>query len=206
MRRANGAWMVGIVAMALTVLGCGQAGSTDSATASTSITVTVPADTSSSSSSFPVSTSSSTTTAAPTTVAPTESSPDELMPTFRADGPSGSGCSPGGGDLPDGWWFGERTTPIGGDVGFDLACYYVDAAADAEAAARDDVALGGFYIVNDNPTIRTVTVSPSVTAQCLSIDGVLGDCDVAQVNEGFRSIWIQVVDGEVVRVIEQLLP
>lgn len=194
--------MVGIAAMALTVLGCGQDGSTDSTAASTSTTVTTVAPATSTS----TTSSTMTTSAAPTTVATTVPSPDELMPTFHTTGPSGSGCSPGGGDLPDGWWFGERTTPIGGDVGFDLACYYVDAAADAEAAARDDVALGGFYIVNDNPTIRTVPVSPAATAQCLSTDGVLGDCDVAQVNEGFRSIWIRVVHGAVVRVVEQLLP
>ncbi|MDE0804660.1 MAG: hypothetical protein OSA99_15230 [Acidimicrobiales bacterium] len=133
------------------------------------------------------------------------SSGDEA-PSFHPAGPAGSGCSPGAGDLPDGWWFGERATPIGDDVGFDLACYYIDAAADAEAAARGDEAIGGFYIVNDNPTIRTVPVSPTATTQCLTIDGVLEGCDMARVNDGFRSIWIQVADGAVVRVIEQLLP
>lgn len=193
-----------VAALAVAMLGCGGDGESagDDAAPSTTAATT----TSSSPPSSPTTAASTTTGAAPTTVASTVPSPDDLMPTFHSAGPSGSGCRPGGGALSYGWWFGERTTPIGADVGFDLACYYVDAAADAEATARDDVALGGFYIVNDNPTIRTVPVSPAATAQCLSIDGVLGDCDLAQVNDGFRSIWIRVVDGAVVRVVEQLLP
>ncbi|WP_436793823.1 hypothetical protein [Actinospongicola halichondriae] len=191
MRTAGGKWMVGVAVAAMAVLGCASDDApADVAAPSTSVTS--------------ISTTTTTTTIVSTTTS--SSVQEDESPTFRATGPSGSGCTPGGDTLPDGWWFGERTTPIGSDVGFDLACYYADAAADAEAAARDDVAVGGFYIVNDNPQVRTVPVSPTATAQCLSIDGVLGGCDVDQVNEGFRSIWIEVRDGVVVRVIEQLLP
>ena len=205
MRVAGGTWMIGIAAMAMAVLGCGS-DDDSGAVSATSITSPSSAAPSGTAESDVTSSSADSTTSTSTTVGTSVPSPGDEEPTLHAAGPSGSGCSPGGSELPDGWWFGERATPIGDDVGFDLACYYIDAAADAEAAARSDEAIGGFYIVNDNPTIRTVPVSPTATAQCLTIDGVLEGCDMARVNDGFRSIWIQVTDGVVVRVIEQLLP
>lgn len=206
MRVAGGTWMIGIAAMAMAVLGCGS-DDDSGAVSATSITSpsTAPSGTAESDVTSPGD-GATTSTSSSTTVGTSVPSPGDEEPTLHAAGPSGSGCSPGGSELPDGWWFGERATPIGDDVGFDLACYYIDAAADAEAAARGDEAIGGFYIVNDNPTIRTVPVSPTATTQCLTIDGVLEGCDMARVNDGFRSIWIQVADGAVVRVIEQLLP
>src|SRR5687768_8449058 len=54
-----------------------------------------------------------------TTVASPEALGDE--PPTHDDGPDGSGCSPGEGELPDGWWYGTIAASPGEALTFDLA-------------------------------------------------------------------------------------
>lgn len=149
------------------------------------------------------------TTAAPTTA------PVDLgdAPPFHDDRASGSGCTPGTGPLPDGWWY---TTPpltfdaVAGAYTFDLACYYVGAAAEAEAARRGDEVNNDYYVVNDNPTLRTLPLAAGATASCVELGaGVLEvECAPADIPDPVTpwAVWLRVVDGEIDRLVEQYAP
>jgi hypothetical protein len=128
-------------------------------------------------------------------------------PPTNADGPDGSGCSPGEGELPDGWWYGTIAASPGEALTFDLACWYTGDAAVAEAARRGEEAPNDFYVVNDNPAERVVAIAPDATASCVEIEQGLEmvDCAPADV-AGDWGIWIRVVDGEADRIIEQYVP
>ena len=75
-----------------------------------------------------VTTPPSTTTITPTTTTTTTPAPATsalgALPAIDGYGPVGSGCTPGPGALPDGWWFGEAPVPprAGTSFQFDLAC------------------------------------------------------------------------------------
>jgi hypothetical protein len=134
------------------------------------------------------------------TVAPL---PDE--PPFSDDGASGSGCAPGAGDLPDGWWYGLVDGEVTDELRFDLACYYVGAAAEAEAASRGDEVNNDYYVVNENEQLRTVPVAGGATARCVEPEGAdLVDCAPGDV--GGEAVWLRVQDGEVDRILEQYAP
>jgi hypothetical protein len=120
---------------------------------------------------------------------------------------SGSGCRPGGDALPDGWWYGYLDGPVGTDLTFDLACYYIGAAAEAEAASRGDEVNDDYYVVNDNPLLRTVPVADETTASCVDLASDLEEvaCTPADV-AGPWAVWLRVQDGEVNRIWEQYAP
>lgn len=152
------------------------------------------------------STSQATTTSSTATTTTSGTLPDE--PPFHDDSASGSGCTPGPGVLPDGWWYGTLDGPVAGDVTFDLACYYVGAAAEAEAASRGDEVNNDYYVVNDNPTLRTMPVTDDATASCVELGAGVEqvDCAPTDVDGEMWAVWLRVQDGEVDRIVEQYAP
>jgi hypothetical protein len=129
-------------------------------------------------------------------------------PPIDEEGPSGSGCTPGDADvLPDGWWYGRLVVPPGEGLDFDLACYYVGAAAEAIAAERGDEVSNDYYVVDDNPAVRPLTIASGATASCVQLETTLEmvDCTPPDV-DGEWALWIRVVDGEVDRMVEQYAP
>ena len=131
--------------------------------------------------------------------------PDE--PPFRDDAASGSGCTPGGDDLPDGWWYGSLESPPGDDLTVDLACYYSGAAAEAEAASRGDEVNNDYYVVNDNPQLRTLPVADGATASCVDLATIPQGFDCAPEDAaGDWAVWLRVHDGAVDRIVEQYAP
>jgi hypothetical protein len=152
--------------------------------------------------------SSTTTSTAPpssTTNGGEATLPEE--PPIREDAVSGSGCTPGPGELPSGWWYGTIDGAPDGTLRFDLACYYVGAAAEEEATTRGDEVNNDYYVVNDNAQVRTVAVADDATASCVQL-GAGVESTPCEPNEvaGDWAVWIRVQDGEVDRIIEQYAP
>jgi hypothetical protein len=134
--------------------------------------------------------------------------------------PNGSGCSPPGDVLPDGIWFGFAEVVTGGEITFDLGCYFSEPAASA-AAAEDgygDVE-EGFYVRNQNPKVFAVPIAP--TAQAWWIDGAPGATKFPQAIslESWPSpdsylpcpgdscaVWLYVNGGSATGIVEQFLP
>jgi hypothetical protein len=145
--------------------------------------------------------------AAPTTVAPAPAGPLGDEPPRREDGPSGSGCAPGPASLPDGWWYGNLHGSVGHEVTFDLACYYIGAAAEKEAADRGQQVDDDFYIVNDQSTLRTLALKPAATAACVTPGGGLtsAPCSPNDV-KGQWAVWLRVQNHAVDRIVEQYSP
>jgi hypothetical protein len=150
---------------------------------------------------------------APSTTTPGTGPPDlGETPPFHDDRASGSGCTPGAGELPDGWWYASSlTADLGaGTVTFDLACYYVGAAAEAEAASRGDEVDDDHYVVDDNPTLRTVPVGAGATASCVELGAGVSDvaCEPSDIPDPETpwAVWLRVVGGEVDRLVEQYAP
>ena len=79
-----------------------------------------------------------------------------------SEGAGGSGCAPVSTSLSDGIWFGFVTAKSDTSITFDLACYFFGTIAVAEAANDGVVDEDEIYIRNANPTMRTITVDPSV--------------------------------------------
>lgn len=151
-----------------------------------------------------------TTEATTTTVESTTSTTAALTeePPLLDDAASGNGCTPGEGEeLTDGWWYGTLTSPVTDEVVFDLACYYVGAAAEAEAASRGDEVNNDYYVVNDNPRLRALTVTEDATASCVALGAGLAmvDCSPSEV-AGDWALWLRVRDGDVDRIVEQYAP
>lgn len=128
---------------------------------------------------------------------------------------SGSGCTPGTEQLPDGEWFGYVTQAEPEDVLFDLACWFSGIAA-ADAAAEDGEESpppNDYYIRNESDVTRIVPVDPGATVDQLVFSGP----DTTSVAydewaEGWSSrdfqpgIWITITDGAVTTIVEQYQP
>ncbi len=173
----------------------------------------------------PTTTLPTTTTGAPTTTTqapmiyvvdgPGLYPPDPLP---GSAGASGSGCSPGTGDLPDGVWFGyvRAVGPL--SVEFDLGCFFFGDIAWEVAAAAGEEAPNDFYIMNSNPALRIVPVAPGTPAWTLGADSSAGLQEIAYEEwppDGFTytpcpgefcSVWLYVNGGEATAVVEQYLP
>jgi len=143
-----------------------------------------------------------------------------------------NGCSGGTAPtiLPDDTYFGyvQRLDTVSGAMAFDLACFYTGDEANQQAAARgDEVPVpNDVYIVNDNTTIRNLTVDPSAKLKlidwnqcCDPTPGAdLDDFASALGNDAFveaggRSYagslspyWVTIENGIVTRIEEQFLP
>lgn len=163
---------------------------------------------------------STSTTGVTTTVPPATTStspPPTSPPTTFADGPSGSGCSPGdAAGLPEGEWFGfvEATSATG--IEFDLACWFTgQAAVDASAEdGEESPPPNDYYVRNENTLTRSLPVSPEVPVVWYP-DGdptteTVVDFEVwaeAVVGRGFMfGVWLDVIDGEVHEIREQWVP
>lgn len=140
--------------------------------------------------------------------------PPESM---SGDGASGSGCSPGGGSLPAGVWFGYVTAANATSVQFDLACWYFGEIAWDVAATYGDTAENDYYIVNQNPTLRSVPVTSGaivhhIDAASIGHDPIsytewlLGPPGYLECPFGYCPLWLYVNDGEVTEIVEQYVP
>ncbi|MCB2223531.1 MAG: hypothetical protein KQH83_05075 [Actinobacteria bacterium] len=167
------------------------------------------------------------TTAAPattTTAAPPPSHTYEIddsdffpIPEPGSNGAHGSGCVVPGGSmtLTDGIWFGFATTHAGGEIGFDLACFFTGQAA-IDAATEDGEEAFDFYIRNNNPTIRQVPLASD--ARVFYVDGatinMLETTPAAWPTASsylpctgqYCSVWLYVNDGVATGMVEQYLP
>ena len=149
-----------------------------------------------------------TTTSPPATQPPPPSSQFGQYPTYSDSDASGSGCTPGEGPLPDGWWYGRAMTSVqpGNSFDFDLACFYVGQAAQDAAAENGDEA-GDVYITNTNPTLRSVALASNATMRCVNFDSPdgEGDCQPGTIPREF-GIWVRVDGGTATRIVEQFTP
>lgn len=84
--------------------------------------------------------------------------PPERATAMNDDGTAGSGCTPGGGDLPDGVWYGQVREWDGRAARFDLMCvFHPDSERGGGRPA--DAPVGGYATANDNDALRTVPVA-----------------------------------------------
>jgi hypothetical protein len=175
-----------------------EAGETTAAAVTTTpsiVTITVPPGTST--------TIPATTTTSPTTTVP--------------EGPSGSGCTPGDATtLPEGEWFGLVVSASASGIEFDLACMFSGEAA-AIAAAEDGEESpppNDYYVRNDNPLVRFLPVSPAVEVTWYPTGDPTSEVTVTfpEWDDGvttrglFFGVWLDVIDGEVLRIREQWVP
>jgi hypothetical protein len=198
----------------------------DAATTTTAPPATTTATTAVTTTSAPTTTvPASTSTAVTTTLAPTTTTavpylidPADLFPdVFGAPGdPHGSGCVVGADVLPAGVWFGFAKAVTGGNITFDLACFYTGDAA-AAAAIADGEEVMDFYIRNQNPKVYIVPISPS--AEVWYVDMISGpdpaplplaswptaDSYVPCPGD-YCAVWLYVNGGVATGIVEQYLP
>ncbi len=193
MRRSWAAPLVALMTVAVLGAGCSDDDNAGDATTTTEGTTTT-------------TTVETTTTSAESTTTTTEGLPDE--PPRREDAASGSGCAPGAGALPDGWWYGSVDGPAADkQLSFDLACYYIGAAAEAEAASRGDEVSNDYYIVDETTQVRVVPVSGDATGSCVELQSTLEMVECAPEDvAGDWGVWIRVFGGTVDRLVEQYAP
>ncbi|MEN8238934.1 MAG: hypothetical protein ABFR53_07010 [Actinomycetota bacterium] len=144
---------------------------------------------------------------------------DSLYPpeSLSSDGASGSGCSPGSGALPSGVWFGYATAGNATSLQFDLACWYFGDLAWEIAATYGETAENDYYVVNQNPTLRTVPVATGAIVHHINASSTAHDpmayADWLLEPEGYLScpfdfcpLWLYVNGGEVTEILEQYVP
>ncbi len=138
--------------------------------------------------------------------------------TTQPDSPSGSGCTPGDAvTLPEGEWYGVVVSASQSGIEFDLACWFEGESA-VEAAAEDGAESpppNDYYVRDDNPQIRSLPVSPDTEVTWYPNPGdptseivvAFADWvdDVTARGLGYAA-WLDVIDGEVVRIREQWVP
>jgi len=105
-------------------------------------------------------------------------------------------------------------------VRFDLAYFYTGARAASEAAERGGEATDGYYIVNDNPRLRTLPLADEVEVEYVPVGNC---CDVqpGSIDAWLEAVlatnptdyagtdvpwWITVEGGAITRIEEQYLP
>jgi hypothetical protein len=106
-------------------------------------------------------------------------------------------------------------------VRFDLAYFYQGQRAEREAAERGDEVVSGYYIVNDNPRLRTLAVADDVEVEYIPQSGC---CELQpwDIDSWFEAIglstnpgdypgknvpwWFTVEGGQVTRIEQQYLP
>lgn len=200
---------------------------TTAAIATTSISTTVAPSTTETAATSSTSTTgaATTTTTATTTTVPSIVYTPELPvnlyppgPLVGSDGASGSGCSPGGGPLPSGVWFG-LANGIGPDsVELDLACFYFGDIAYTEGAVDGEEVNNDYYIRNVNPTMRSVPLmDPTVwTLGDLSgggepfaisyADWPMPGNNYVDCPSDWCTVWLYVNNGVITDIVEQYLP
>ena len=113
-------------------------------------------------------------------------------------GATGSGCSPGTEELPDGAWFGDILSKTDIDIRFDLACLYWEPDRDPD-----------FSIENVNPTVREIEVSSETPILAQPEFGEFQEIAFRDWTEpcatrfGFPCpVWIYINDGRVTFISE----
>ena len=157
------------------------------------------------------------TTAGPSTISTTMATTTAAPPsTTMPDGPSGSGCTPGDTvALPEGEWYGVVVSASPSGIEFDLACWFTGEPA-VEAAAED-----GAEPPRTTTTCGTTTPrfgrsrSPRrpkssgtrpVTRHRKSIVTFADWVDGVTSRGLLFGVWLDVIDGEVLRIREQWVP
>ena len=132
---------------------------------------------------------------------------------IAADGAMGSGCAPGSSTLPDGVWFGFAESWSTASIKFDLACWYSGTVAENKAAARGDEVNNDYYLINDNPTLRTVPVNGNVPAKkagwedgVFTLNQVIADPGGSLPTSHPYPVWLYVNDGKVTALVVQYIP
>jgi len=134
-------------------------------------------------------------------------------------------AAPAGDVLPDERYFVYAKAVSEGAVGpeltFDLAYYLTDEAAQEAAAEHNEEVTDGYYIVNDNPKLRTMALSPDATVRYVpegtcckpkagNLDAwsaaVNGTAQTDYPNMEATGWWIGVEGGEIVRITQQWVP
>ena len=193
------------------------------ATPTTSSTLPTPATTS---------TSSTTTTAVTTTTTAEVPSSGPFVvvwedltlappsPLAGSEGASGSGCEPGGDELPDGIWFGYLLAedPSNATIDFDLACLYFGEPAWTEAAEEGEEANNDLWIVNQSDKIRTLEYPAKATVWTITGDPTEGHFPRLLITEWPEAsayldcpgkncgVWLYINDGHFNNIVEQYVP
>ena len=144
------------------------------------------------------------TTAPPATAGGATEEPSEL----------GDSDDTGRSELEDGRHFGFwETFEIGDTIAygeFDLAQLLTGAAAEAAAAERGDEVNNDYYIVNDNPRLRTLIAEGDTVVRVLEggtpdlMDTNVADFAVERSPEA--GFWVTIEDGIVTEIEQQFVP
>ena len=125
----------------------------------------------------------------------------------------GSGCTPGVNSLPDGVWFGFVSAWSTSQVAFDMACWWTEPGAGVQAAARGDEVNNDYYITNDNPTVRLITVAGDIPAKkagwedgIFTLTQVIADPGGSLPTNAPYPAWIYVNGGVVTQLAVQYIP
>ena len=198
-------FLVLLVGVTLVVAACGDG--EESGTTSTSTTIP------------PV----TTTTAAPTTTTTSPSTTSTLGPTTTTDTvidtnalAEGSGCTPGGGSLPDGEWYGLVVSRSDDSLEFDLACWFTGDGAVLAAAedGEESPPPNDYYVRNANPETRDVPVGSDIEVVFYP-DGDPTNEDTVSYEEwdalvaqrGYElGVWLEVEEGLITEIREQWVP
>lgn len=144
----------------------------------------------------------------------------ETTPTETVDpsvaAPAGAGCDPGTGALTDGRWYGTVVSLTTDELELDIACWFIgeDAAMAAEEDGEESPPPNDYYVRDEDDATSTVPVAaeaavimyPSNTPQ-ERLGTVAELVEVAETRGGFPyGVWIEVVDGGVVSIMEQWVP
>lgn len=164
------------------------------------------------------------------TTGPTPSSPPTLtpLPSGSAEPSSSETPEPSGSKSPildDGRHFVYVKTAFRQANGttrvrFDLAYFYTGARAASEAAERGGEVTDGFYIVNDNPRLRTLPLADDVEVEYVPVDNCC-ELQPGNVDAWLEAVlatnptdyagtevpwWFTVEGGAITRIEEQYLP
>jgi hypothetical protein len=195
-----------VAGLALVIAACGDDDVADTTSTTIGPTTTVAPSTTE---------APTTTTVPPTTTTSAATTTSESEPDTN-DLAQGSGCTPGGGPLPDGEWFGLVTSRGDDSIEFDLACWFTgDGAVQASAEdGEESPPPNDYYVRNANPEIREVPVAPGAEVVFYP-DGdptneeVLAYADwAARVDQrGYElGVWLEVEEGSITAILEQWVP
>lgn len=115
---------------------------------------------------------------------------------------------------------GARRADGSSTVTFDLAYFYRGGRAEQEAAERGDEVVNDYYIVNENPRLRTLPLADAVVVRYIPVDRC---CDLrdGDVDAWLESVletnptdyagkdaawWFRVEGGQITRIEQQFLP
>ena len=103
------------------------------------------------------------------------------------------------------------------DIDFDLACFYYGAIAYTEGAADGEEVNNDYYVRNVNPTLRTVSVPPTVTVHEIDTGSIgfvpapfsgwpVDASAYIACPSDWCGVWLFVNGGDVTEMLEQYVP